>query len=344
MIRLEPRIQVPPARAFAVAVMAALVTLALAAMMFALAGIPVLHGYELMVTAACGSLPALHATLSHAVPLSLTGLAAAIAFRIKLWNLGAEGQLQAGALAAVAVGSAVAALPPYLAIALVLAAGTLAGALLVVVPVWLRVRRGADEAIITLLINVMMMMLMPMLLAASQLRALPASALLPKFDWLLGAHAGVLIALAAVFVIWVALPLTLWGFMVRATVGNAAAARFAGIKVSRVFIAVGLVSGGLAGLAGAIALAAQTAPLAPGFGTGVGYAGIAVAVLAGRSLPGVLIAALFIAALQTGTAALPLAGAQIGDVLVALVLILALVGNTLVRFQRRRRHLAEAAP
>jgi general nucleoside transport system permease protein len=344
MIRLEARAQVSPLRAFAVAVIAAIVTLVLAAIIFALAGIPVLHGYGLMIAAACGSLPALGRTLSHAGVLTLTGLAAAIAFRIKLWNLGAAGQAQAGAVAALAVGTGLANLPPLLVIPLVLVAGMLAGALLMVVPVVLRVRRGSNEAIVTLLFNVMMMMLMPTLLAASQAHVLPAAALLPKLGWLIGAHAGVLIALAAVLVIWLALPFTLWGFMVRATAGNAAAARFAGIKVDRVFILVGLISGALAGFAGAVVLAGQAGPLTPAFGIGVGYAGIAVAVLAGRSLPGLLLAALFVAALQIGAAALPQVGAEIGEVLVALVLILALAGHTLARFRVRERPLVQAAP
>lgn len=349
-MRIESRAQVPPALALAAPVIAAIVTLALAAVIFVVAGTSVGHGYKLMITGAFGSLPALRATSTHAVPLVLTGLAAALSFRIKLWNLGAEGQFLAGALTALTLGAGTIALPGFLLLPLVLVAGALAGALMMLVPLVLKVWRGSNEAVVTLLINVMMLMLLPALLAGplagadGQPRALAASALLPRFDWLLGVHAGLLIALVAVVAIWVALPFTIWGFMLRATAGNPVAARLAGINVDRVTVSVGLVSGALAGLAGAIALTAQAGSVTPGFGAGIGYAGIAVAVLADRSLPGILVAAIFIAALQTGIEASPHDGAptHAADILIALVLIFALIAGTLVRFRLRPRQQVPA--
>jgi len=176
----------------------------------------------------------------------------------------------------------------------------------------------------------------PLIGTAGQPRTLIAAAMLPKLDWLIGVHVGALIALAAVIVIWAALPFTVWGFKLRATTGNADAARFAGIKVDRVMVSVGLISGALAGLAGAIELAGTLGQVTPGFGAGTGYAGIAVAVLAGRSFPGVVIAAVFIAALQTGADALPRDGTHVGDVLVALTLACAVIASMLVRLQVRR--------
>jgi simple sugar transport system permease protein len=153
-------------------------------------------------------------------------------------------------------------------------------------------------------------------------------------------HAGLLVGLAAAVVAAVALARTVWGFRVRAVGENAAAARHAGIPVGRTLLSVGVVSGGLAGLAGASEIAGLkgylTADLSPGFG----YAGIVVAMLAGLSPLGVVAAAIFVAAVFVGADSMSRAlgvSSYLADLVVALSLLCVLVGGFVARYRIVRR-------
>src|SRR6476469_6424717 len=156
-MRLEPRQGFAPV-ALVVAPFAAIAfTLAATALLVWWAGAPVGRTYELIFAGGFGSRFAWSETLTRATPLILTGLSAAIAFRARLWNIGAEGQLYAGALAAVAVGGLHGGtgfdLPPAVLFPAMLGAAVLAGALLLLIPTLWRTRRGVDEVVTTLLLN-----------------------------------------------------------------------------------------------------------------------------------------------------------------------------------------------
>src|SRR5262245_2625764 len=140
MIRFEPRQTVPAALSILAPVCAAIAALALAAIPLAFAGAPIFEAYRLMFRGAFGSVFAFSETLTRTTPLILTGLAAAVAFRARLWNIGGEGQLYAGALAAVAIGSGAINAPPFVMIPLVLLAGALAGSLLMLGPTLLKLK------------------------------------------------------------------------------------------------------------------------------------------------------------------------------------------------------------
>ncbi len=137
--------------------MAIISTLLFSSLLVALAGAPIGQAYEHLLNSAFGSRFAWAETLTRATPLILTGLAAAIAFRARLYNIGAEGQLYAGALAAVAVGGMhggmAPAMPTPLLFALMMLAAALAGALLLLGPALLKSRLGVDEVVTSLLIN-----------------------------------------------------------------------------------------------------------------------------------------------------------------------------------------------
>src|SRR5690242_7082559 len=143
-MRLEPRAH-PPRWLVAGAPLAAIaLALALAAVPLALAGADIGAAYRQMAVASFGSWFALSETLTRATPLILTGLAVAVAFRARLWNIGAEGQLYLGAVTAVALGSGAVHLPPPLLVPLILATSALAGALFMLGPTWLKLRLGVD--------------------------------------------------------------------------------------------------------------------------------------------------------------------------------------------------------
>ncbi len=359
MIRFEPREPASLSRLVLVPVAAALVALALAAIPMAFAGLNIFKAYGLMATGAFGSLFAFTEMLTRATPLILTGLAAALAFRAKLWNIGAEGQLYAGALAAVAVGTGVIDAPAFVLIPLVVFCGALAGGLVMLGPTLLKTRLGVDEVVTTLLLNFVILLFVQMMLEGPmkdpmgmgwpQSEPILDAAALPKLMARMRIHGGLIIALVAALGVYLLLKRTVWGFEIRAVGENANAARHAGIPVTATFIRVGLISGALAGLAGVGEVAGLkgylTADLSPGFG----YSGIVVAMLAGLNPIGVVVAALFIASIFVGADSMSRATGvsnYLADLIVAMSLISVLVSGLFLRFRIRfvgQRHAEGAA-
>jgi general nucleoside transport system permease protein len=347
MIRFEPR-PVSTVLTVFVPVAAAVVALALAAIPLAFAGAPILSAYALMVKGAYGSVFAFSETLTRTTPLILTGLAAAVAFRAKLWNIGGEGQLYAGALAAVAVGTGAFSGPPILMIPTVVIAGAAAGALLMLGPALLKLRFGADEVVTTLLLNFIMLLFVQMMLEGAlkdpmglgwpQSSPILDEAMLPTLIERMRVHSGLLIGLVMAVVVHVMIRYTVWGYEIRAVGENASAARYAGIPVTGTIVRVALISGALAGLAGVGEVAGLkgylTADLSPGFG----YAGIVVAMLAGLSPLGVVAAALFVASVFVGADSMSRAigvSSYLADLVVAMSLLCVLIGGFIVRFRIR---------
>ena len=204
MIRFEPRTEAAPALRVAAPVASISAALALAAVPLAFAGAPILTAFRLMGEGAAGSIFALTETLTRATPLILTGLAAAVAFRARLYNIGAEGQLYAGALAAVAVGSGAVEAPPAVLVPLILAAAALAGALLMLGPALLKVRLGIDEVVTTLLLNFVVLLFVQMMLEGPlkdpmgggwpQSEPITDAGMLPPLVERMRLHAGFLVA------------------------------------------------------------------------------------------------------------------------------------------------------
>lgn len=253
-------------------------------------------------------------TLVRSVPLVLTGLAVALAFRAGLFNIGAEGQLHAGAVAGVWAGLAGAGLPAPVLLPLVLLAAGTAGALWALIPALLRLRMQVGEVITTLLMNFVAIHLAAWMVHGPlqeprgvfpQTASIPEEARLPLLVEGTRLHAGFLLALAAAGLLHLVLRHSALGFRVRAVGAAPAAARVSGrIRDRRVLLGVFLASGALAGLAGGTELAGVTFALYEGISPGYGYTAIAVALLAGLSPLGVLAAAALFAGLQGGAGAM----------------------------------------
>jgi len=348
-MRLEPRTHTPLAVRILAPLGAVAAALALCALLVAWTGAPVLTAYGLLVEGAVGSRFALTETLTRATPLILTGLAAAVAFRTKLWNIGAEGQLYMGALAAVVLGGGVLNLPFWLLIPVVLLAGALAGGLTLLGPAVLKVRFGVDEVVTTLLLNFVVLLFVSMLLEGAlkdpmgmgwpQSAPVVEAAELPKLVARTRLHAGLVIALALAVLLWLIDTRTIWGYENRAVGANPRAAAFAGMPVTRVMLRTALLSGGLAGLAGAAEVTGLKGYLTLDLSPGFGYSGIVVAMLAQLHPLGVVGAALFIAGIFVGadamSRAMPVPN-YIADVLVATSLLCMLVAGLLARYRLRR--------
>ncbi|MDD2924049.1 ABC transporter permease [Rhodoferax sp.] len=327
-------------------------TLLISALLVLWAGAPVGQTYGVLVKGGFGSVFAWSETLTRAIPLMLTGLAAAVAFKARLFNIGAEGQLYVGALAAVAVGGLHGGtgfdLPPALLFGLMMLAAALAGALLLLGPALLKARLGVDEVVTTLLLNFIVLLLVSLMLdgpmkdptamgwpqSVALLGDLELAKLIPQTR----VHTGLLWACALAVGLWALMKYTVLGFDIRAVGANARAAAFAGVPVTRTVVLVALLSGGLAGLAGAIEVAGRTSYLTLDMSPGYGYSGIVIAMLAGLHPLGVVAGSVFVAGVLVGADSMSrVVGVPtyIADVIVAASLISVLVATLPTQYRVR---------
>jgi len=348
VIRVERRAHVPMTLGIAASIVAASVALIVTALLLGLAGTPTSAIGRLMLSAAFGS-PATIVAL--ATPLMLIGLASVLTFRVGLINLGAEGQIVAAALTALAVSSGVLQVPPLAIVPLAIAAGAVSNALALALIVVLKLRLRVDEAVVTILLNIAMLLLTGGTLASlppiGAVQPLPIAnaADLPGWGQDLHGVLAPLIAVIACLMSFALLRFTIWGLEIRATGGNTVAARFAGVRVNSIKLKVAMFSGLLIGLVGAGQAISTAGGATPNLVLGLGYAGIAVAFLAARDPLGVIPAALFVSVLLTAIGAanretgVPLA---LGNVVVATLLIAALMAHGSIRYRLRFRSWSEA--
>ena len=330
---------------------AILAALVIAGGLIAIAGANVPDAYRLILKGAFGSRLGFSETLTRATPLILTGLAAAVAFRARLWNIGGEGQFYMGALAVTAFGMipAVSALPAPLAILLCLVAGALAGMVLLLAPLGLRLKFGVDEVVTTLLLNFVAVLFVSLMIEGAmkdplafgwpQSVPVPDNALLPKLMARTRLHAGLVIAVAMAVAVWWLQSRTVFGLRSRAAGLNPRAAAFAGVPLGRTLIAVACLSGGLAGLAGAIEVMGVKGYVTTDLSPSYGYSGIVIAMLANLHPLGVIAAALFSAVMFVGADSMSRAlgiPSYIADVTVALSLLTMLIALFLTQYRIRR--------
>lgn len=250
-------------------------------------------------------------SLVSATPYIFTGLAVAVGFKGGLFNIGAEGQLFAGSLAAAFVGYYFTNLPWFIHLPFALIAGFGAGALWGMIPGYLKAVRGVNEVINTIMLNYIMFLFADWLVGPNgPMRAqggaprspeiLPSAYLPPLLPDPVRLHWGFFIAIGAVFFVYWFLWKTTLGFEIRTVGASPTAAKYAGIAVGRIFVLTMALSGGLAGLAGANELLGLNRYFAAAFSPGYGFDAIALALL-GKSNPfGVLFAALLFGALRNG--------------------------------------------
>jgi simple sugar transport system permease protein len=253
------------------------------------------------------------ATLVRSVPLILIGLGIAIAFRAGSFNIGAEGQFYAGAIAATWVGLHLGGRPTLLAVVSLLLASALAGTAWVALPVWLKLRFGVIEVISTLLLNFVAEALVSLLVQGPlqesaqtypQSDPIAESARLP----LLGGtrlHAGFLLACGGALLLWYLFSRTVWGFRLRAVGMGPRAAEVSGrINSERVGAVALICSGAIAGIAGGVEVGGVSYALFQNLSPGYGFTGIAVALLGGLHPIGVLLSGIFVGGLEAGAGAM----------------------------------------
>jgi len=299
----------------AVAAGALAVTASIAALLLWLGGYDPARAAAAMWSGAFGSRDAIvSVTLVRSVPFILTGLAVALAFRAGVWNIGAEGQLYAGAIAAAWVGLAGGTLPAWILVPAVLAGAGLAGALWALVPALMKLRLGVGEVITTILMNFVGINLAAYLVHGPlqesrgvfpQTDAIVEAARLPALIPGTRLHVGFALAVVLAALLAGVFRWTRLGFQVRAVGASERAAWVTGrINARAVVLASFLASGALAGLAGGVEVAGLTYALYEGLSPGWGYTAIAVALLAALNPVAVVGTAVLFGALEAGAGAM----------------------------------------
>ena len=350
IMRIEARETVSWIGAALAPIIAVIATLALCSFLIAWTGASVPTAYALLFKGAFGSAFAINETLTRSIPLILTGLAVAVAFRAKFYNIGGEGQLYAGALAATYFGTGLITLPPVLMVPLLLILGALAGGALLIIPVLLKTRLKVDEVVTTLLLNFVVILFVsyliegpwkdPMSLGWPQAAPIIDEGLLPPLLAKGRLHGGLIVGLIAAIAVWVMMRKTALGYEIRAVGHNPSAANFAGIPVSRTVIVTALISGGLAGMAGVSEVAGLKGYLTLDLSPGFGYTGIAVAMLAQLQPLAIVPSAIFLSAVFVGADAMSRAvniPTYIADVMVGLSVLAMLVTAMLAQYRIKLR-------
>ena len=297
---------------------------------FEFAGIAVWDGYTALVKGSVGSWNSIERTLERAAPLICAGLGVSLAFRSGLFNIGAQGQMLAGAIAAGYVGFELD-LPPGLHLLLAAVAAIAAGAVWGGIAGWLKAATGAHEVISTIMLNYVARFLMIYLLGKelfqrpnSNDRLSPPPAESATFPQVFGVHTGVLLAFLSALGVWWLLERSTTGFEMRAVGANPSAAATAGMHVQRTYFLAMALAGALAGLAAVMQILGQQDSLTENVAGTVGFDAITVALL-GRATPlGTVLAGLLFGALSSGGLAMQAAAGvppELAQVLQALIVL-----------------------
>ncbi|MGD8403104.1 MAG: ABC transporter permease [Anaerolineales bacterium] len=353
-IKLEPRLTEPPRwYPLAVSLGAILIALILGGIVISFAGGDPFASYAHIARASFGNLGVISDTLVKATPILMTALACSVAFRMKLWNIGAEGQFIMGAFGASAVVLAPllpAETPAWIFLPVMMVAGMLAGALWGFIPGFLKAKFNVNEIISTLMLNYISISWINFwIFGVWSEGGFQMSPRFPKTAWLprlldyaetfpilrgLTTHAGLLLGIAAAFVLWLLIYRSRWGYEIRLIGDNPQAARYAGINISRNTILVMMVSGALAGLGGMSEISGvvhrlQTSPIAAGYG----FTGIIVAWLS-KLHPGIIIvvSVLFGALLLAGREIQP---SGVPKMIQGIILVCLIASDFLLRYRVR---------
>jgi len=339
-----------------VPLLAVLFALLVCAGLIAAAGSNPLQAYGALLEGAFGNARAIGATGVRLSPLLLAGLGIGIGFRAGVFNVGAEGQIYAGAAAATAVGILPLSLPGPLHIILAMAAGFLGGALWALLPAYLRAYRGISEVVITLMMNYVGIYFASYLVhdimsdptaSYPQSPLVEASARLSNILPGTSLHAGVVFGLVLGVLLYFFIQYTPYGFKLRMIGANPKASRYAGVNVKAQLLSVMLISGGLAGLAGGVEVLGLKYRLYDMFSQGLGYQAIAVALLGNSNPLGIILSAVFFGGLRAGANTMQqAAGIEVSITIViqALVVLFVIAAGTgtLGGLRRKARRVDDA--
>ena len=308
-IKFEKRLNPSIAMNVAVPLLSLVAALVVGAVFLSLTGRDPAEVYEAMFKGALGSRYGLSETIVKAIPLMLCALGISAAFRMQLWNIGAEGQFYMGAFAASWLPLTFPHLPAVVMLPGMLLLGSAAGGLWGLIPAVLRARWKVNEIITTLMLNYVAILWVDFLVYGPwkdpkgfnfPLSAkFPAAAALPAIgDSRI--HMGLFLALLLAVLFWILFEKSRWGYEVKVIGASESAARYAGMNISRNIFQVMVLSGAICGLAGMAEVSGIVGRLQPGLSPGYGYTAIIVAWISKLHPAAILIVAILFGALQVG--------------------------------------------
>jgi len=315
--------------------------------LIALSGVNPLVAYVAMLKGAIGSPQAIANVLVRASPLLLTGVGVAIGIKAGLWNVGAEGYMYMGAIGAGAVGIAPLPVPPIVHITLALLAGAAVAGIWGLLPAYLRAYRGVNEVVTTIMMNYVAQFFTGFMVHEPQPMAEPGAffpmsrllaptAKLPILMSGSSLHPGFIIGISACILFYLAIRFTTFGFRTRMLGVNPEAARYAGVNVRRQILFVLLIGALMGGVAGAVEVMGLKQRVYQDFVAGVGFEGVAVALLAAGNPLGVLATGLFFAALKAGGSAMSVS-TGVGGPMTVVIEALCVIFVIAVGYSERKR-------
>ena len=323
----------------------ALLAFVVTAFLLIYGGFDPLEAYGLLLQGSVGGVREIGETLVRSTSLILTGLAIGFAFRCRLWNIGAEGQLYFGAIGAVVIALTAVGQIPVFGVIIAIIFGAIFGGAWAAIAGLLKSRLGVNEIIVTIMLNFIAILFVDFLVRGGPLQAvgfepqtelIPITAQLPMLIEGTRLHAGFLLAIGAAILVYLILFKSKLGFSLRSTGVNPKAASYAGIDIKKSILITIIISGAIAGVAGAALVQGVNDRLLPHISPGYGFIAIVIALL-GREHPlGIVFVAIFFGALMSGanlmyqTMGIPVA---IAGTLQALVLIFALIGEFIARWK-----------
>jgi simple sugar transport system permease protein len=331
-----------------VPVLALIVTFILTSVLILLADANPFEAYYYFLFAPLENKVSLLEILVKSTPLMITGVAVTYAFATGYYNIGAEGQLYAGAIAATGIGMAMHGIPAFVALPLMIVGGFVAGMAWALIPALLKVKLAVDEVVTTLLMNSIMAYIVSAILNGPwrdpnsgwpQSPDIAPSAVFFKLIPRSRLNFGFILAIVLILILWIVMTRTSFGLKMRAVGLGKPAAKFAGIKFNRTILTAALISGGIAGIAGVAEVAGIHFHLIGELSPGYGYTGVIIATLGSLNAFGVGLAALFFGLVETGAQTLSRAmgvPVYLGEVTQATMLLVALGMLLLQRYRIRR--------
>ena len=341
-------------RAIGIPLAAVIVGLLIGTAVLVAHGVNAMAAYSALWQGSFGNLVAIGRTLEKTTPLVFSGLALAFAFKAGLFNIGAQGQLLLGALAAAVVGFGLKGLPAVIHIPLALVSGAAVSGLYAFLQGVLKVYTGAHEVITGIMLNYVAINLSDYLVAGPFKDPTPGNIIartaliqdtsqIPQLGCL---PLGFVIGLGAALILWWLMKKTILGFELRTIGLNVSAAQYAGINVKRLLVLTMFFSGILAGLGGAVETQGVVHRYQPGFNVGLGFDGITIALLARAHPLGVIPAALLVGAMRAGSNQMQFSAGvspEIIDVILALILFL-VAADRLLRWMLYRKGVETRLP
>lgn len=292
---------------------------------------------------AFGNLTSFGKTLVKAIPLIFTGLAATFAYRCGVFNLGAEGQFIIGAVTSIWISVTLKGVSGVWLIILSLVLGAAAGGIWGAIPGILKITRGLNEMIVSIMLNYVAVLFMGYLytgpLREGNVPQTEAVSDVLKLGRVFGSnvHTGFIIAIVLALVIYYFLFYTSKGFKLRAVGMNEVASMYNGFSVKKFMLMSFIVSGAIAGLGGSVELHGVQYRLMSGFGTGYGFDGVAIALIGQLNPIGTVLVAYLFAILRTGANAMQVGTGMptsVIDIIQALVIVFAVAGSALVNLPK----------